>query len=189
MTAATVPAVYASALLELSQDNQRRAEVVADAAAVAEVFDGNPQLLQALRSPKLSREQGKALLGSVFGPVVGQEVMDFLRLTVDRDRVEEVPAILSELARQAAEQDGRRLITVTSAIALEANNRARLEAMLRDQQGTNIEITYQVDPAIIGGLRIQSPGRVVDFTASRHLAEMKRSMLAAPVAAAWDDVG
>jgi len=185
MVAATVPAVYASALLELADERSSRGEVVSDAAAVAETLDANPQLLGALASPDLTREQGKKLLHDVFAERVSRELLDFLLLAVDRERVEGLPAILDEVGRLAAEQEGREQIAVTTAVELDAANRERLERLLRERRGANVEISYHVDPAIIGGLRVQSAERVVDFTARRHLAEMKRTMLQAPVDAAW----
>lgn len=187
MSAATVPAVYASALLELATESGRRAEAIADAAAVAEVIVASPELVAGLNSPELSREQGKALLRSVFGQRVCKEVLDLLLLVVDRDRAEDLREILGEVASLAAEQDGRQEVVVTTAVEIDAANRERLEGLIRRRRGDRVEISYTVDPAIIGGLRVQGPERVVDFTAARHLTEMKRTMLQAPVAAVWEE--
>lgn len=187
MSAANVPAVYASALLELATENGRRQETVADAVAVAEVFAANPELAAGLVSPELSRDQGKALLREVFGGKIGPEVLDLLLLLVDRDRVEDLGSILGELGRIAAEEDGRHQVVITTAVEIDAANRSRLDELIRRRRGPNAIISYTVDPAIIGGLRIQGPERVVDFTARRHLSEMKRTMLLAPVAAAWEE--
>lgn len=185
MSAATVPAVYASALLELATESGRRQEAVADAAAVAEVLAASPELIAGLNSPELSRERGKELLRTLFGDKACAEVLDLLLLAVDRDRVEDLVEILAEVARLAAEQDGRYEVAVTTAVELDETNRTRLVGLIKQVRGDNVQITYTVDPAIIGGIRIQGPERVVDFTATRHLAEMKRSMLQTQLSDAW----
>ncbi|MDA3963787.1 MAG: ATP synthase F1 subunit delta [Planctomycetota bacterium] len=187
MSAATVPAVYASALLEIATERGERAQAVTDAAEVLAVLDGNPELLTGLASPAISREQGKQLLRSVFADKVCKSVADLLGLAVDRDRIEDLSDILTEVGTLAAIEDGRIEIEVTTAVTLDADNKKRLDLLIRERRGANAIINYTVDPAIIGGLRVQSDERVVDFTAVRHLAEMKRTMLLAPVAAAWEE--
>jgi len=187
MSEATVPAVYAAALLELASDAGTRDEVVSDAAAVAEVLADHHELSAALASPEITREQGKEMLRAIFADRLSKPVLDLLLLAVDRDRVEDLPAILEEVGRLAAEQDGRQEVVVTTAVELDPGNRQRLEDLVRKRRGANVQITYSVDPAIIGGIRIQGAERVVDFTARRHLVEMKRTMLLAPVAAVWEE--
>lgn len=186
MVAATVPAVYASALLEFADDRGERRQAVEDAVAVRAVLDAHPELLAALRAPELGRARGCELLRSVFAERVCASLDRLLALVVDRDRVDDLVAILDEVEAMAARSEGRIPIAVTTAVELDAGNRERLDALIRRRRGANVHITYAVDPAIIGGLRIQSPERVVDFTAARHLAEMKRTMQRAPLAAAWD---
>ena len=187
MAAATVPAVYATALLELAAESGARGQVVGDCAAVLAAVQASPELLAALASPAIGKQRGQQLIEDCFGGKAGKVVVDFLKLLVVRNRTEDIAPILNEVQRLADEQDGRVAIRVTTAVPLDGPLQDKVQQSIRRTRGANAEISYHIDPTLIGGIRIQAPDQVADFTVSRHLSEMKRLMLTSPVAAVWEE--
>jgi F-type H+-transporting ATPase subunit delta len=181
-TAATVPAVYAGALLELAEERGKRESVVADIQGLLETLDANPALIAAVDGADLGRDQAKALLGSVFADKVEPEVLDFLRLLVDRARFGAVGSILAEVLKQAADAAGRVDVSITTAVELEPSAKASLEGRIRTVLGAGAAFTYAVEPELLGGLRLRYGDIQVDATVRRRLSDLRQTILDAPIA-------
>jgi len=187
MTAATVEAVYAAALLGLAPDAAAADAIAADCHTLAASLRQVPQLLALADSPRLSRAEAKALLARCFADRLRPELVNLLHLLVDRNRLGDLLAILAEVRRQADATAGRLTVAVTSAVPLPQTQQAELETTLRRQHGEALRFAYQVEEDLITGLRLRLADTVVDSSARRHLTEMKRRILQAPLAAVWED--
>ena len=88
--------------------------------------------------------------------------------------LEHLKATLDEL-----EQAGRRQrvdATVTSAVPLTDDERGALEARLHARYGYDLPITYQVDPAILGGLIVRVGDRYVDGSVATKLGQLRQTL-------------
>ncbi|MHC5067793.1 MAG: ATP synthase F1 subunit delta [Planctomycetota bacterium] len=190
MAAATVPAVYASALLELADERSKRPAVVEDCATLAEAL-ADEAAFRALLAPSLSRVQAKGLLDACFKGRVEQETLDLLKLLIDRGRFDEVRSILAEVEAISAADAGRVPVTVTSAVELPQTQRMAVQAALAKRLGDAVQPDYQVDPALRGGLVLSVGDRVIDTSVSRHLATMKQMIIDIPVSTSelWAEEG
>ena len=88
-----------------------------------------------------------------------------LRLVVAR-LVEAKPrdyrAILSALHRLTRLSEERRKVTVESAVELDASSQQRVLAGLTKKYGPDLVLQYQVNPSLLGGLRIRVGNDVFD---------------------------
>jgi F-type H+-transporting ATPase subunit delta len=66
--------------------------------------------------------------------------------------------------------------SVTSGSALTDAQRDRLTALLGEAYGSSIQLNVTVDPAVIGGLRVQVGSDVVDSTVLSRLADARRRL-------------
>lgn len=64
-------------------------------------------------------------------------------------------------------------VTVTSAVPLTADENATLLQRLQAKHGEDIEVTYAVDPSIIGGVILQVGDHVIDSSIARKLEELR----------------
>ena len=70
------------------------------------------------------------------------------------------------------------IVTVTSAVELSAEQKAHAEAKLLETTAfVSLEVTYSVDPAILGGLVIRIGDRVVDSSVRTRLGEIRRDLM------------
>lgn len=66
---------------------------------------------------------------------------------------------------------------VTSAVELKEEQKAQLVKKLLDTTGyVDVEMDYQVDPALIGGMVIRIKDRVVDSSIRTQLHELRRDL-------------
>ena len=63
---------------------------------------------------------------------------------------------------------------VTAAVPLSTAQQERLTDMLSRSYGRTIQVNITVDPAVVGGLRIQVGNEVVDGTILSRLEEARR---------------
>jgi F-type H+-transporting ATPase subunit delta len=171
---ATVPGVYASALLAVASEQGARAAVVQAARELAPAFAGGA--LATLDDPRLGRAAAKR---AVAGVLTGRPkvLVDLVQLLIDRNRLSQAAAILDEAVRQAETEDGTVDVRVTTAAPLADADVQRIRAAA----GAGARMATAVDPALIGGVTIRVGDRLVDASVRRHLREMHARMLNAPL--------
>jgi F-type H+-transporting ATPase subunit delta len=181
MTAATVPAVYAQALLELAIEAGVRDQVVAEASELAKALQAAPDLLQAIDGPELGRDQDRKLLDAVFGGRVHPLLTDLLKLLAERGRFRAAPQVMRAVTVLARDAAGERLAEVSSAVELNDANKARVEGLLSAKHGAGVQVRYRIDPALIGGLEVRLGDTLVDASLRRFLEDLHLHLKQAPV--------
>lgn len=188
MAVATVSSVYATALLELAADRNKSSAVVEDCMGVLAALESSPELALQIDSPKVSRQQAKELLSKCFSGQIEEEVLTFLYLLVDRDRFSEACDILSATVELADKQAGIVNVALTSAQPLDDITAKKINRSLANIFGEGIVLHTSVEPDMIGGLRVRVGDYLIDGSVRRHLEEMKKCILAAPIQAnLWEE--
>ena len=78
---------------------------------------------------------------------------------------------------EAAAQRRRQLVAgVTVAVPLDQAQRDRLAAALQRIYGRPVRLNVDVDPAVVGGIRVELGGEIVDGTISGRLDEARRRL-------------
>jgi ATP synthase F1 delta subunit len=92
---------------------------------------------------------------------------------VAQHREQEADLISNDLAHELYEQNGQLLVDVVSARPLTDEVRSSLKALLsRETKATNIELTEQVDPALLGGLIARTPDATLDVSVRSKIKEL-----------------
>ena len=85
-------------------------------------------------------------------------------------------AILSALQRLTRLALERRKVTVESAVELDAASRQRVLDGLTKQYGADLVVEYQINPALLGGLRIRVGNDVFDGSVKGRLDRFAASL-------------
>src|SRR5699024_600529 len=152
VTAVLVSAETREELASLEDDVFRMIRVLAD----------NRDLRLALAEKDRSRDDRIRLLKSVFSEHVGGEALTLAARTISSGRSKSITAGLNLVSELAAERRERLLAVVTAAVPLSTAQQERLTDMLSRSYGRTIQVNITVDPAVVGGLRIQVGNEVVD---------------------------
>lgn len=99
---------------------------------------------------------------------VTQELAAYL---LETGRTDEAEAIVRTVHEQL-ETDGRVYARVTSASPLTAPQKAAVKSLL---QADTVELDETVDASVIGGIRLETPSRVLDATIARRLHTLRES--------------
>ncbi len=92
----------------------------------------------------------------------------------DLELLGDITEALRARVRQA--EAGPVPVEVVTAIALTADQRATLETKLAAQHSGALSYTYQVDPAILGGMIVRIGDKLMDGSVASKLAAMKQAL-------------
>jgi F-type H+-transporting ATPase subunit delta len=173
-----VARVYAKALFDIGTENGSLGQIYDDLRGIQAVADSGLEETQFLNSPKLQREDKKRILAAVFAEHVSGPVMGLLNVLVDKRREPVFDNIVAEFAKYRDEHEGRVHARVTTAQPLSDDEKARLVAALAKQSGKEVDLHEKINPAVIGGIRVNLGDYVLDGTVRRRLNELRRSFAA-----------
>lgn len=173
----------ASELVDGIEELAIRATVVADPQTdiEGELFDfsrvvaGNAELELALGG-RLGGEDAKGalverLLGGASAPVTL-----IVSSLVRQARGRRVRQLLNRAMRIVSSQHDRVVATVYSATPLSDAQRTRLGDALSRRYDGNVSLNVVLDPAVVGGLRVQIADDVIDGSISARLADLRQKL-------------
>ncbi|CAN5411422.1 F0F1 ATP synthase subunit delta [soil metagenome] len=150
-----------------------------DAPIEAELFEfsravsSNSDLELAL-ADKLGDPAAKAaLVDTLLAKKVSPATVAIARHLVQSPRGRRIGALLSGAASIVADAAGRLIATVTTAVPLSAAQQKRLTEALAARYGREPRLNIVIDPAVIGGLRVQLGDEVVDGTVAARLSDLR----------------
>jgi F-type H+-transporting ATPase subunit delta len=134
------------------------------------------ELELALRSKLAAPETKAALVERLLVGKASEQTVSIARQLVLQPRGRSIREGLRDAARIVAAQDGQRIATVVSAAPLPVAQAERLRAGLAAKYG-DLKLNQVVDPAILGGLRVQIGDDVIDGSVSSRLSELRLQLV------------
>ena len=92
------------------------------------------------------------------------------------DRPANFRQILHELQRLTRSDVESRIATIESATDLDITERTRIEENLKQQYSPSLSFTYSVDPALLGGVKMQVGDDVWDGSVKARLEKLTESL-------------
>jgi len=136
-----------------------------------------PEFLAAMRNPVVPQETKRTIVDDLSRRCGFQKYFaQFLRVLVEHHRIVHVNAIGEMFDEEADALSGVVRARLATARALEPVRRDRLAADLCRILDRNVAMETVVDPALIGGLRIQVGGTVYDGSVRNQLDRLKRRL-------------
>lgn len=170
--------VYGDALFDLGTEEQELERLKEEAVLIQGVLRENPALTGLMSHPEMIREEKVRLIEDCFGKGLSRDMTGFLAVVTEKGRFRELPAILEYFLARVKESQGIGTATVWSATELDSKWKGRVEEKLLATTGyRSMEITYQVDESLIGGLIIRIGDRVVDTSLKHRLDRMKGQLM------------
>lgn len=168
---------YAEGLFSLALENGTVEEKKDEALCLREVVQSEEILKDFFASVKISSREKKELIEAVFGSFLDQDMIRFLKLLVDKNRVYYLNDILDEFVQMANDELGIQPAVVYSARKLPETDMERLRDALVRKTGKTIQLTNRIDESLIAGIKVVVGNNVTDATVKNQLNQMKRTLL------------
>ncbi|MFW0784213.1 F0F1 ATP synthase subunit B/delta [Gordonia sp. CPCC 206044] len=144
--------------------------------AVARVLEQNPQLASLLSDHTHDGAKRVEMLRSLVGDKVNAHTWYLISHTIVLLHGQPADVAVDQLAQLAAARRGESVAHVVSATELTAAQQARLASVLGTIYGRTISVQTEIDPAILGGLRIGVGDEQIEADVATRLAKAATSL-------------
>ena len=174
---ATIARPYAEALFKTGANDLAGTAVWLDALAV---IASNVQMQAYAGNPGVTAAQTFEVISGVTESQktsLPESAKNFLRAVIDNGRV----SVLTEIARQfhmlKNAQSGSSDAVVYSAFALDSTALADLAMTLEKRFGRKLNLKVELQPELIGGIRVVVGDEVLDTSVKARLEQMKVALM------------
>ena len=164
---------YAEALLGLAPDERTVVAFRTSLEKLAPVFDRIT--IANLRDPSVPvKQRVEALTSAVAGEP--EAVQSLLVLLLERDRIALVPQIALAFGDLVDRREGIAKARITTAVPLNETAGRELVQRLERTSGLKLRATFAVDPALIGGAKVQIGDHLIDSSVHAKLTALGRQL-------------
>ena len=156
---------YGEAIFELAVSENRVDALTEEIQSVLKVLEENP-------------EEKLQVIETVFKGRVSDELTGFIRLIVEKDRYGQIQEIMQYFLDEGKKLKGIGVAYVTSALPLREEQKKQVEAKLLETTAfKEMEMHYQEDGSLIGGMVIRIGDRVADSSIRTKLNHLEQQLL------------
>lgn len=168
---------YASALFELAQEEKKEALFREQIKSVLHSLDMHPELLNLLHKTQLDKDEKKLILQQVYGQYVDAYILQFMKLTVDKQRQRALPYIFRAYLKLYNEH-----FNIIEAIAytvdpLTPEEIRTLEQELSQKEKQTVTISNRIDKSLVSGIKLSYGDKVIDGSMKGRLSQLRNSLL------------
>jgi len=139
------------------------------------VVGSSHDLQRAFDDPQASGA-AKAELARKVAPQASEVATLLIRQAVTAPRGLKPTALVQRFVELVAKRQQRWIATVSVTRALSDEQFTRLQAGLNNLYGRELKINVNIDPTLVGGIKVVVGAEVVDATAATRLAELRRRL-------------
>jgi len=167
--------VYARSLFEVAVGQERLEEVRDQIGQFADALEGERELAIFFFSPYFSSQEKKdGLHRAVEG--ADEIVANFLELLIDKHRMPVIFAIRRRLDVLWERENKVLPVQITSATQLDEQTVKRIGDRIGQETGRHVELTAQVEPAILGGIVLRVGNQILDASIRARLDRLRRQV-------------
>ena len=129
-----------------------------------------------MKTPRININEKKKIIDNVFGDKISREIVNFIKILIDKRRIGYIIDIAGEFEKMAYEYKGIVKARAYSSASLNADQIKRLEKRLSERSGKTVEIENTVDKSLLGGVMIKFNDMVIDVTLNGRLENLENSL-------------
>jgi F-type H+-transporting ATPase subunit delta len=173
---ATVARPYAEALFRVAQNGDMAAwsGIVSELAQIG----ANPDVQAFAGNPNVTPAQLAETIASLVKSPLNLEAKNFIAMLAENNRIALLPEIAAQFTMLKNASAGAADATVYSAFEMSADQVNALAATLEKKFGRKLNPTVEVDPSLIGGVRVVVGDEVLDTSVRAKLQQMHYALVA-----------
>lgn len=140
------------------------------------IVSSSNELRAALTDRKATAAAKSELISSLLGRRADATTARLVTRLVTAPRGRSLEAGLQSLSKLAAERRGRMVAVVTSAVPLSDTQQQRLGAGLAKLYGRRMHLNLDVDPEVLGGMRVQVGDEIINGSLADRLEDASRRL-------------
>lgn len=169
--------VYAAALFELASAADSIGAVRSELEELVRLAEIEPGFAAFLSSSAVDDDDRTASLEKMFRGQLSDLVLDTLQVMNQHERTHLLAPLLRCYEVRQEHAAGEVQVVASSAVELDAAQKAEIETLAADLSGRRPLVRYVVDPNVIGGLVLQIGEYRFDYSIRRHLRVARGQLL------------
>ena len=167
---------YGEGLYALCAEEKITDAVLAQLAELKGLFRENPDFIRLLSNMSIPKTERVLAADQALQGQVHPYVLNFIKLLVERGAIHEFAECAAAYQACYNREHGVVEAEVTTAQALNEEQRRKLIEKLQGMTGKEVVIKEKVDPSILGGVLLQMDGKRYDNTVAHRLQAIKQAM-------------
>jgi F-type H+-transporting ATPase subunit delta len=165
---------YAKALFDVAIKESDPARIEQNLSDIVQGMAGHAELRRAMTSPAVPRNARVALVSSLAKQAGAEApVAKLLAMLADRGRLELLPHLLDVYRERLLQHHNVVRASVTTAAPLAPENVQAIQSRLAGLTGKQVQLSTNVDPALIGGMITRVGSTVYDGSIRTQLEKMR----------------
>lgn len=162
---------YAEALFGIALEEGQIDETMVEFDAFSNAIDD--EIYKFLNHPKISKKNKKEVIDK---SITNNLLKHFIFVMIDNFRIELLKESLIEFKKIVNRQNNLMKVWVYSRKELNTEQKNELKLNLKKKHNRKIELKNIVDSTIVGGLRIEYEGMILDDTINNYLQTLKANL-------------
>ena len=168
---------YGDALFGAGEDNGILDSLYEEVQAVCNVLTENLELKKFLGHPQIIKEEKEEAIKNIFEGRISEELIGFLLVIINNGRQNYLDSIFSYFISRVKEYKKIGVVYVSVPMPLTEGQQEAIENKLVDTTGyESLEIHYEEDASLIGGMVIRIGDRIIDSSVKYKLNELTKQL-------------
>lgn len=176
MTDSVVARRYANALFSIGKksDKQSLEDYGKTLSSLVELLVLSPDLDKVFKSPVVTTAEKSKIIGKLLSKIKADKVTNnFCLLLADKNRLSYLQQISAYYSVLLDEEKGVVRGRLLTAVSLDAKKQGTIKDMLEKKSTMKLELAFDVDKAILGGVVLKIGDRVMDASLRAQLAILR----------------
>ena len=175
---ATIARPYAEAAFAAARDAGASADEAASALDRLAQLAADPALREVVGSPRVTSKQIADLLLGTLPSAAPVAVQNLIAMLAENRRLSALGQVAEQFRALKDAAAGRVEAVITSAFPIEGQALTDLVAALERKYGRQLHAKVEIDPSLIGGVRVAVGDEVLDTSVRARLEQMKVALTA-----------
>ena len=168
---------YGDGLYALCEEENISHEVLDQMLSLSRIFKEQPDFTRLLGNMSLSKEERVKILDSVLRGQIHLYLLNFLKILCERGALNEYEGCLAAFKTLYNQAHGIVEAFVTTAVALDDEQRARMTEKLSKMTGKKVVLNEKIDATLVGGVLLEMNGQRYDNTLKNRLKSIHSAMV------------
>ena len=164
-----VGTVYGESLYELAKEENLTQQIGAQLSVLQQSFRQEPDFVRLLSSPNLTKTERCQILDDSFRGKVHGYLLNFLKILTEKGYMRYFSDCCDAYTEHYDQDNGILRVDAVSAVELTDAQKEKLMQKLSRITGKEIALRNRIDPAVLGGIRLDYDGQRLDDTVSHRL--------------------
>ena len=169
---------YALALYEVAEQKGKVDEYLGDLREICKLIEDNKDFFEVIKHPQIGTKQKKKTFINIFKGKIDEELLSFLLILIEKDRILFLKEKLKEMEKIQLEKLNVLQGIVKTTVQLEENEYNALVEKLEKKYNKEVILKKEIDPEILGGIYVRIGNDVIDGTVKTRLDDLEKLMLA-----------